>query len=222
MVRYINLILNKTSQDPADYDLKCDSSLPLEDMIEYNPSVRKLFEDIDRNKVRVWALTNAYRNVRPPFSPIIIHYFANIRTSTLNESCVFLNSMILSTVWFIAIIFSRIFYVSLSLGSTNWSVNFDLCVFSLLILLQAMKQANVSDPSKCYFIDDNRQNVDSARELGWSHCVHFCEKGLEAMEGGRIMAINAARKPGAVEDDVIDVTSLEDLRKVWPEIFKSQ
>lgn len=32
-------------------------------MIEYNPSVRKLLEDIDRTKARVWALTNAYRNV---------------------------------------------------------------------------------------------------------------------------------------------------------------
>ena len=33
-------------------------------MIKYNPSLRKLFEDIDRSKARVWALTNAYRNVR--------------------------------------------------------------------------------------------------------------------------------------------------------------
>ena len=32
-------------------------------MIEYDPRTRKLLEDIDRNKARVWALTNAYRNV---------------------------------------------------------------------------------------------------------------------------------------------------------------
>lgn len=32
-------------------------------MISYNHQVRKLFEDIDRSRVRVWALTNAYRVV---------------------------------------------------------------------------------------------------------------------------------------------------------------
>ena len=32
-------------------------------MISYDEKVRKLFEDIDRSKVRVWALTNAYRIV---------------------------------------------------------------------------------------------------------------------------------------------------------------
>ncbi|KAJ3555538.1 hypothetical protein NP233_g12185 [Leucocoprinus birnbaumii] len=47
-----------------------------------------------------------------------------------------------------------------------------------------MKQAGVSDPSKCYFVDDNRGNIDGAIAQGWRKCVHFCEKGLEAMEGG--------------------------------------
>ena len=63
-------------------------------------------------------------------------------------------------------------------------------MLNFLILFQAMKQANVADPSKCYFIDDNRQNVDAAREQNWSHCVHFCEKGLETMEGGWIKDID--------------------------------
>jgi pyrimidine and pyridine-specific 5'-nucleotidase len=34
-------------------------------MISYDEKVRKLLEDIDRSKVRVWALTNAYRIVTP-------------------------------------------------------------------------------------------------------------------------------------------------------------
>jgi pyrimidine and pyridine-specific 5'-nucleotidase len=83
-----------------------------------------------------------------------------------------------------------------------------------------MKQANVSDPSKCYFVDDNRINVDAARALGWAHCVHFCEKGLEAMEGGKIKEIDDAREAGAVDNGVVDVTTLEELRQVWPEIFQ--
>ena len=54
--------------DPLDFDRKCDQSLPLEEMIHYKPSLRKLFEDIDRSKTRVWALTNAYRPVGPSIS----------------------------------------------------------------------------------------------------------------------------------------------------------
>ena len=49
--------------DALDFDDKCDGSLPLEDMISPDPSVRKLFQDIDRSKARVWALTNAYKTV---------------------------------------------------------------------------------------------------------------------------------------------------------------
>lgn len=29
------------------------------------PKLRKLFEDLDKTKVRVWALTNSHKNVRP-------------------------------------------------------------------------------------------------------------------------------------------------------------
>lgn len=50
--------------DPLDFDAKCDGSLPLEQMIKYDAPLRQLFKDIDRSKVRVWALTNAYRTVR--------------------------------------------------------------------------------------------------------------------------------------------------------------
>lgn len=32
-------------------------------MISYDPELRKLFEDIDKSKVRIWGLTNAYRLV---------------------------------------------------------------------------------------------------------------------------------------------------------------
>ena len=91
---------------------------------------------------------------------------------------------------------------------------------SLFKSMQAMERANMTDPSKCYFIDDNRKNVDAARVLNWGHCVHFCEKGLEAMEGGRIKEIDDAREPGSLDNDVTQVQTLEDLRKVWPEIFK--
>lgn len=46
--------------DPLDYNAKVDDALPLEDIIKPNPELRKLLQDIDRSKVTVWLLTNAY------------------------------------------------------------------------------------------------------------------------------------------------------------------
>lgn len=40
-------------------------------MIKYDPPLRQLFQDIDRSKVRVWALTNAYRTVSLPLINIL-------------------------------------------------------------------------------------------------------------------------------------------------------
>ena len=85
-----------------------------------------------------------------------------------------------------------------------------------------MEQACVTDPSKCYFVDDNRKNVDAACALGWGHCVHFCEMGLEVMEGGKIKEIDNAREPGAIDNGVVDVTTLDELRRVWPEVFRGE
>ena len=84
---------------------------------------------------------------------------------------------------------------------------------------QAMEKAGVNDPSKCYFIDDNKRNVEAALNLGWKNSVHFCEKGLEHVEGGKVMQINTK-----VQDDghaFTVISDLEELRTVWPEIFKS-
>ncbi|KAI8960039.1 pyrimidine 5-nucleotidase [Daldinia sp. FL1419] len=46
--------------DPLDYNAKVDDALPLEDIIKPNPQLRKLLEDIDKSKVKLWLLTNAY------------------------------------------------------------------------------------------------------------------------------------------------------------------
>jgi len=48
--------------DPIDFDQKCDGSLPLEDILKPDAALRKLLQDIDRSKARVWALTNANIN----------------------------------------------------------------------------------------------------------------------------------------------------------------
>ncbi|CAJ0545254.1 Ff.00g087270.m01.CDS01 [Fusarium sp. VM40] len=48
--------------DALDYNAKVDDAVPLDGLIKPNPKLRKLLEDIDRSKVRLWLLTNAYIN----------------------------------------------------------------------------------------------------------------------------------------------------------------
>lgn len=48
--------------DPLEYNAKVDDALPLEGIIKPNPQLRKLLEDIDKNKVKMWLFTNAYIN----------------------------------------------------------------------------------------------------------------------------------------------------------------
>jgi pyrimidine and pyridine-specific 5'-nucleotidase len=46
--------------DPLEYNTKVDDALPLDDLIKPDPKLRKLLEDVDRSKVRLWLFTNAY------------------------------------------------------------------------------------------------------------------------------------------------------------------
>lgn len=48
--------------DPLEYNAKVDDALPLEGIIKPNPQLRKLLEDIDKSKVKMWLFTNAYTN----------------------------------------------------------------------------------------------------------------------------------------------------------------
>ena len=43
-----------------DYNEQVDDALPLDNVIKPDPELRKLIEDIDTSKVRLWLLTNAY------------------------------------------------------------------------------------------------------------------------------------------------------------------
>jgi pyrimidine and pyridine-specific 5'-nucleotidase len=46
--------------DPLEYNRQVDDALPLEDVIKPNPELRKLLQDVDTSKVRMWLFTNAY------------------------------------------------------------------------------------------------------------------------------------------------------------------
>jgi len=168
--------------DTLDFDKRCDGSLPLEDMIKPDPSVRKLLEDIDRSKARVWALTNAY----------VTHARRVLKILGVED------------------LMEGVVYCDYS--KPNFSCKPEPHFFE-----QALKRAKVKDPSKCFFVDDSKINIESAMRLGWGHCVHFCETGLETTEGGvkhQISDVNAD-KGGRVS-----IKTLEELRTVWPDIFK--
>jgi pyrimidine and pyridine-specific 5'-nucleotidase len=47
--------------DAMDFNTKVDDALPLEDILTKDTKLRKLFEDIDRSKVKLWLFTNAYQ-----------------------------------------------------------------------------------------------------------------------------------------------------------------
>ncbi|KAJ3869415.1 pyrimidine 5-nucleotidase [Lentinula novae-zelandiae] len=178
------------STDPLDFDRNCDQALPLEEMISPNPIHRKLLEDIDRSQVRVWALTNAYK----------VHAERVLRILNLRdlvEGIVYCD------------------YEAKDLTSKPEPAYYR----------KAMSLASVIDPSKCYFIDDNWRNVQAAQKIGWAHCVHFCERGLEHVEGGKLTEISLTAKANVdskqeEQPDIKVISELEELRDVWPEIFK--
>jgi len=158
-------------------------------MIFPNPAHRRLFEDIDRSKVRVWALTNAYK----------VHAERVLRILNLRDQIE-------------AIVYCD--YEAKEFSSKPEPEYYH----------KAMSLASVSDPSKCYFVDDNWRNVASARDLGWAHCIHFREEGLEHVEGGKVLKIldgfQANEDMKKVEQGITVINRLEELREVWPEIFK--
>ena len=108
-----------------------------------------------------------------------------------------------------------------------------------------MRKAGISDPAKCYFIDDSGMwsqinlfnfksvtnfiqflsatNINAACKLNWGHCIHFCEKGLETTEGGvRKMILGTLDLSTTDLGEKSQIDSLEDLREVWSEIFKTE
>ncbi|KAL9574182.1 hypothetical protein ACKAV7_001697 [Fusarium commune] len=45
------------------------------------------------------------------------------------------------------------------------------------MFMKAMREAGVSDVSRCYFIDDSHKNCVGAKDAGWT-AIHFVEEGL--------------------------------------------
>jgi len=46
--------------DPLEYNRKVDDALPLDEILHPDPKLRKMLEDIDKSKVKLWLFTNAH------------------------------------------------------------------------------------------------------------------------------------------------------------------
>lgn len=178
--------------DAMDFDQKCDQSLRLEDMIKPDPAVIQLLEDIDRSKYRIWGLTNAYT----------YHAERVLDILQLRHFC------------------EGVVYCDYSRAGKDLK---DLvCKPDPEFYHDALKQASVTDPSTCYFVDDNRRNIDTAKDLGWGNCVHLHEThpGNSDSAQSVVEQIGGTREAGAPENDVVVISSIQQLRTVWPEVFK--
>ncbi|EWC43480.1 hypothetical protein DRE_07559 [Drechslerella stenobrocha 248] len=71
---------------------------------------------------------------------------------------------------------------------------------------KAMREAAVTDRSRCYFVDDSWKNCKGATEFGWK-TVHFLEEGLNEPE----------RRAAEYQ-----IRRLEELRGLFPELFTEE
>jgi len=70
---------------------------------------------------------------------------------------------------------------------------------------KAMKEAGVTENKDCYFVDDSYLNCSKAEDIGWN-TVHLVE------EGDKLPRTPACKH---------QIRHLEELRSIFPEIFKT-
>lgn len=61
-----SLIVTAVAQNhgisPFHFNSHVDDALPLEDLLEPDPEIRKMLQDIDKSKIKLWLFTNGYVN----------------------------------------------------------------------------------------------------------------------------------------------------------------
>jgi pyrimidine and pyridine-specific 5'-nucleotidase len=82
----------------------------------------------------------------------------------------------------------------------------------------------VTDPSKCFFVDDSRRNVEAALDSGWGRCVYFAEPIFNEESSSSLRetfkAIDFGDPSSKHSGSIEVITDLEQLRIVWSDIFK--
>lgn len=156
--------------DPLEYNEKVDDALPLEDIIKPDPKTRKLLEDIDKSKVKLWLFTNAYIN----------HGRRVVKLLEIDD------------------LFEGMTYC-------DYGAERLLCKPTREMYELAMRQAGAHDVQSCYYVDDSGLNAKGGKDFGWK-TAHLVEPGSKA-----------PAKPVAQHQ----IQNLEELRTVFPELFKT-
>jgi hypothetical protein len=147
-----------------------------------------------------------------------VRVIEHVTFSMHNEYSRSYNWMIYSRVWYTATTKPKTSPVSQSAGFTIRFVSTQLSLLSPLNWnFQALNLAQTT-AKKSYFVDDNFGNVRGAK---WAHCAFLYDAALDAQAlagtgaGGGVGNIGEL-KP---EDGIVIIHNLEDLRRVWPEVF---
>jgi pyrimidine and pyridine-specific 5'-nucleotidase len=169
-----------------EYNSKVDDALPLEEVIKPNSELRKLIQDIDTNKVRLWLFTNAY----------ITHGKRVVKLLKVDD------------------LFEGMTYCDYAQAPFY-------CKPHVEMFDKAMEEAGIKSNEKCYFVgkskesmlisdslirkDDSYINCKAAQERGWK-VAHLLDK---------------SDPDPPQQASKYQIRSLMELRKVFPEVFKS-
>jgi len=156
--------------DPLEYNRQVDDAIPLEDILSPDPALRKLLQDIDTSKVKLWLFTNAY----------ITHGKRVVRILGIED------------------LFEGMTFCDYG----KYPI---VCKPREEMYVKGMKEAGVTDFKDCYFVDDSGLNCTEAERLGWS-AVHLVEAG------DPLPAVKPCKN---------QIRSLEELRMIFPQFFKS-
>lgn len=149
--------------DPLDYNAKVDDALPLEDIIKPNPQLRKLLQDIDRSKVTVWLLTNAY----------VTHGKRVVKLLGIDDQFSGLTFCNYSAVPFVCKPQPAMYQKAMQEAGVE---RMEDCYFVGEWLSYALKEARADT-----YADDSYLNCAKAAELGWN-TAHLLEEGLPQPE----------------------------------------
>lgn len=177
--------------DPLDYNAKVDDALPLEDIIKPDPELRKLLEDIDTNKVRLWLLTNAY----------VTHGKRVVKLLGIDDLFEGLTFCNYSAVPFVckpqpAMYAKAMHEAGIESFQDCYFVGKDTSTFQSFVTGARFNMLSA---------DDSYQNCAKAKELGWT-VAHLVEEGLKVPE---------------TPASQYQIQHLQELRSVFPQFFKS-
>jgi pyrimidine and pyridine-specific 5'-nucleotidase len=163
--------------------------LPLDEIIKPDPKLRKLLQDIDPEKARLWLFTNAYVNHGKRVTRLL-------GVDDLFDGMTF----------------------------CDYSAEKLLCKPSIEMYDKAMREAKATNVSDCYFVGEcNGYDCDECRAI---LIIILDDSGLNAAAAKRygwntahLVEPTATSPPEPVAHH--QISNLEELRKVFPEVFKS-